>query len=190
MLRHCTLVVTATAALFTSVALAQTAGQPIRLTGAAIDPNTGRTGHVEIDITRWSTRAESDRLLAVLEEQGQQGFLAALQKNPRVGSIRTPGQLAYDLRFASQSPLPDGGSQILIATDRPIGFSELWNQTRSVDYPFTWIQVRLNGDREGEGTMSLATKVIPTGGPDLVVENYGFMQPTLLKSLREEPLKR
>ncbi len=171
-------------------ARAQTAGQQIRLTGALINTNTGGTGHVDIEITRWSTRAETDRLLAVLDDQGQPGFLEALGKNRRVGFIRTPGQLAYDLRYATESPLPEGGREILLATDRPMGMAELWNRGRSIDYPFTWIQIRLNRDGEGEGTITMAAKVIPAGGRDLVVESYDWMQTVLLKSLRSEPLKK
>ena len=177
-------------ALPLSLALAQTSGEPIRIVGAAIDPNRGGAGHIQFDITRWSTNAETDRLLAVLEEQGQQALVTAFQKNLRVGSMRMAGQLAYDLRYASQSPIPDGGTAITLATDRPISFAEIRNQTRSVNYPFTWIQIKLNKDGEGEGTMSLVAKVISAGGRDIVLENYDLMQPIRLTQLKTEKLKR
>jgi hypothetical protein len=48
----------------------------------------------------------------------------------------------------------------VLITDRRIGFWEAANQPRSIDYPFTFIDIRLNRDGEGEGKMSLATKVI------------------------------
>ena len=169
---------------------AQTTGEPIKIVGAAIDPNTGRSGHIEFDIARWSTNAETDRLLGILEEQGQQALVNAFEKNLRVGTMRMAGQLGYDLRWATRSPIPDGGTSIVLATDRRMSFAELRNQPRSVNYPFTWIQIHLNNDGEGEGTMSLVTKVTSAGGRDLVLENYDLMQPVRLTSLRTEKLKR
>jgi hypothetical protein len=182
-------VVAAFLALLTSPGRAQTAGQPIRLSGALINTNNGGTGHVDIDITRWSTAAETDRLLSVLEEQGQPGFLEALRKNRPVGSIRTPGHLGLELKYASEKRLPDGGSDILIGTDRWMSFAEVWRSGRSVNYPFTWIQIHLNRDGEGEGTITMASKVIPGGGHDIVVESYDWLQTVLIKSLKKQPLK-
>lgn len=181
-------VVAAFLALLTGPGRAQTAGQPIRLSGALVNTNNGGTGHVEIDITRWSTAAETARLLGVLDEKGQPGFLKALQKKRRVGSIRTPGHLGLDLKYASETPLPDGGSDILIGTDRWMSFAEIWHSGRSVDYPFTWIQIHLNRDGEGEGTITMASKAIPGGGHDIVVESYDWLQTVLIKSLKRQPL--
>jgi hypothetical protein len=171
-----------------TAARAQTSGEPIRLVGGAIDVNSARTGMVEIDVTRWSTKAEADRLMETLRQKGPDALLEALQKNPVTGTIRTPGQLAYDLRYARRMPLPDGGSRITLATDRRMSFWEITNQPRSVDYPFTWIQIHLNTAGEGEGRMSLATK-ITVEESNIVLENYQ-LQPVLLKSIKEEKLKR
>jgi hypothetical protein len=182
-------VVAAFVALFASGGSAQTAGQSVRLSGALINTNNGGTGHVDIDITRWSTVAETDRLLSVLEEQGQAGFLEALRKNRSVGSIHTPGHLGLDLKYASETRSPDGGSDILIGTDRWMSFAEIWRSGRSIDYPFTWIRIHLNSDGEGEGTITLASKVIPGGGHDIVVESYDWLQTILIKSLKERPVK-
>ena len=166
---------------------AQTSGEPIRLIGGAIDPNSGRTGMVEIDIERWSTQAETARLRAVLRDKGPEHLLEAIQKNPVTGTIRTPGRLAYDLHYARRVPMPDGGYRITLATDRRMSFWELAHQPRSVDYPFTWIQIHMNRDGEGEGRMSLATK-ITIEDSNIVLENYQ-LQPVLLNSIREQPLK-
>lgn len=48
-------------------------------------------------------------------------------------------------------PLPDGGERVVLVTDRRIGFWEAANQPRSIDYPFTVIELRLQADGEGEG---------------------------------------
>jgi hypothetical protein len=171
--------------------IAQTMGDPIRILGAAVDTNnSARTDQIQIDVTRWSTNAETERLIGILQEQGQRDFLYAVQKNPRTGNIRRAGQLGWDLRYASRSPLPEGKTAIVLVTDRPLAFSEIWNQDRSTDYPFIWIQIELNSEGRGEGTMSYATKVIPAGGHDIVLENLPFTFPIKLNGLRSEKLKR
>ena len=48
-----------------------------------------------------------------------------------VGSIRTPQTLAWDLRYARQFKLHEGGRRIVLVTDRPIGFREAANSTRT-----------------------------------------------------------
>ena len=41
-----------------------------------------------------------------------------------------------------RTPLDDGGTRILIATDRYMTFEEVRNQPRSYDYPFTFLDIR------------------------------------------------
>ena len=47
----------------------------------------------------------------------------------------------------------------MIATDRYIGFAEARNQPRTIDYPFTLFEIRVNKAGEGEGKMAVATKI-------------------------------
>lgn len=146
--------------------------------------NVGRTGATPVDIVieRYTTDAESSRLLATFKEKGPDALLNALRETPRVGYIRTPDSLAYDLHYARQAPLEDGGKRVVLATDRPIGFWEAANRPRSIDYPFTLIELRVNDDGEGEGRLSIATK-ITLNGPVLALENYGN-QPVMLNQVR------
>ena len=85
-----------------------------------------------------------------------------------VGSFNTPDSLAYDLRYAQQERTDEGGRQIVLATDRPIGFWEFHRQSRTVQYPFTVIQMEIGKDGEGKGTLSYATKIIPAGDNTIV----------------------
>jgi hypothetical protein len=115
--------------------------------------------------------------------------LARLQRLPRVGYIRTPNSIGYDLHFARRTPLPDGGERVVLATDRYISFWEATNRPRSIDYPFTVIEIHINADGEGEGKMSLATKIIADKeNKQIVLEDYGT-QPVLLKSVRRQSAK-
>jgi hypothetical protein len=85
-------------------------------------------------------------------------------------------------------PLPDGGSRITLATDRRMSFWEITNPPRSVSYRFTWIQIHIDRNGQGEGKMSLATK-ITIEESNIVLENYQ-LQPVQLKSIREAKLKK
>jgi hypothetical protein len=148
----------------------------------------GRTGAgtVEITIDNWSTDAQRDQLMKVLIEKGPEKLLDTLQKMPRVGSIRTPNSIGYDLHYARKNPLDEGGDQIVLATDRYIGFWEAANRPRTVDYPFTLIEMRVGKDGVGEGKMSLFTKITYDKKKNqIVLEDYGS-QPVLLTQVRRE----
>ena len=168
------------------VPAAQTLGEKERFTAVAV-ANNGRasgSGIVQIDITRWSTAAERTSLLAVLKKDGAAKLLDALQDTRPVGIIKTPDSLGYDLHYANQTPLPDGGRRIVIATDRPIGFWEASHRPRTIDYPFTVIQMEIDKDGKGKGTLSYATKIIPAGDT-IVLENFGI-QPVMLTEIKSE----
>jgi hypothetical protein len=106
---------------------------------------------------------------------------------PKTGFIRTPDRLAWDLRYAREHAMEDGGRQIVIATDRPVGFWEARNQPRSMDYPFTIVEMRLNKENKGEGKLLAGTQLyIDPKTRNLVLENYA-QQPVRLNEIR--PLK-
>jgi len=142
-----------------------------------------RTDLVEIGIDRWSPSQELDSLIDTLRTKGADKMLTDLQKAPRVGYLRTPDRVGWDIHFASVSPTEDGGQQIVLATDRPIRFWEAANLTRTLNYPFTLIEIHLDKNGKGEGRMSVATKItLSKDGKTLELENYSS-QPVLLKKV-------
>lgn len=63
-------------------------------------------------------------------------------------------------------------------------------KTRTIDYPFAFIELHLNADGEGDGKMSLATKIIADKENDIVtLENYDT-QPVMLTHVRREKSSR
>ena len=169
-------------------AYAQTNQQPERFTANAVStsPQYG-TGQqiVEITIDRWSPNAERERLVSALQTKGSDELLKQLQKNRPVGRIRTPDSLGYDLRYAAQTPLPEGGRMVVIATDRPIGFWEATQRPRSIDYPFTVIQMKLDRDGKGTGTMSYATRIVAHENNVIELEDFAT-QPIMLNNIKAE----
>jgi hypothetical protein len=172
--------------------LAQTNGTPERFTAFAVNmgsPGRGGADTVEIVVERWSTDKERDKLMKALVEKGPEKLLDTLQDLPRVGYFRTPNSIGYDLHYARKAPLPEGGERIVLLTDRYIGFWEAANRPRTIDYPFTLIELHINRDGEGEGKMSLATKIrFDKEANTIELENYQT-QPVLLKSVRRQAAK-
>jgi hypothetical protein len=166
---------------------AQTMGQPEEFSAVAIVNNNlgSGAGRVIIRVTRWSTEAERTRLTSALQK-GADALLELLRDQRSVGTIRTPDSIGYDLRYAHQEPGEDGGRRIVIATDRPIGFWEARNQPRSIDYPFTVIQMEIGNDGVGKGTLSYATKVMPRGNV-IILENFAT-SPVMLTKIEARPV--
>jgi hypothetical protein len=174
------------AAIAITPAGAQTAERYVANAVSLATPGPTGTAIVEISVTRWSPEAERDRLIKTLAEKGPEKLLDTLRDLPRAGFIRTPGNLGYDLRFARKLALEEGGEQIVIATDRPIGLWEAANRPRTIDYPFTLIELRLDSKGNGEGKISLATKIVYDKRRNtIVLENYQSA-PVMLTKVRRE----
>ena len=159
--------------------------QPLKLTSFAVDmSNTAprnNTTPLDITITRWSTDAERDKLKETLAK-GQSALLSALEKLPVVGYINTPGSLRWDLHFARQKPLAEGGQSIVLATDRYITAWEAFHQPRTIDYPFTVIQLQLDKNGRGVGKASIATKVTQDDDGTIELENFSS-EPVMLNDV-------
>jgi hypothetical protein len=160
-----------------------------RLTCTAFAASTGgpRTAPVatavDISVERWSTEGERRRLVETFK-QDQEALLEQLRDLPRVGYIRTPSALGWNLHYAHARPADEGGQHVVIATDRPISIWEAVNQPRSIDYPFTFIELHLDAEGQGEGKLSLATRVIPSrDGASVQLENYAA-QPVQLNNVK------
>jgi hypothetical protein len=158
-------------AVFFESASAQVPPLPIRMRAFAVNMTnvaTGANGILEIIVDSWSTAAERERLLTTIVEKGQDKLVDELQKVPVKGRIRVPNwqgpdpnnyRLGWDLRYTWHEKLPDGGERIVIATDRYMSFWELRNQPRTVDYPFTLLQIHFPKEGKGEGRMALANQI-------------------------------
>lgn len=166
---------------------AQTSGEREDFTATAIVNNNlaSGAGRIEIAVTRWSTEQERSRLVNTLLTKGAASLLDELRDTRPVGTIRTPDSLAYDLHYAQQRPGEDGGRRIVLATDRPIGFWEARNQPRTIDYPFTVIQMQLSRDGRGKGTLSYATK-IRAHENTIELENFAT-SPVMLTEIEARP---
>ena len=147
----------------------------LRLRAFAVDLNNrAQTNTLEIVIERWSTPEESSNLKAVFLERGDDKLLSALQKvKPRCGYVRTSTSLGWDIYFARETSLPDGGRKIVLASDRPVGMWEARNAGRSMDYQFSLAEIRLPKEGKGQGkAIPYAQLTFNKETNTLEIENY------------------
>jgi hypothetical protein len=184
----------------TGVVLAQRADQlPLRLAATAVNSTgvgDGKDLRTEITITRWTTADERAALLSKLAEGGSRELMLALTNVPSHGKLRMPEWqgpdphkmlLGWDLRYAWQEPQADGTRRIVLGTDRYISIWESREKPGASDYPFTLLEIRLDGKGVGTGKASAAARL--TVGKDkqaIELENYAA-QPVMLKDIRIQP---
>jgi hypothetical protein len=166
---------------------AQVVELPIKMRMSAVNMSnnlTGANGILEITIDRWSTPEERKQLLTTVAEKGQDSLLSTLQRAPVKGRIRIPGwtgqdpnnyRTGWNLRYAWHEPLPNGGEKVVLGVDRYMSFLEIRNQPKSVDYPFTLVQLHLDKDMtKSVGKLAAFTMItFDKKKQTLEIENYG-----------------
>lgn len=122
-------------------------------------------------IDRVTPQQEVDRYLEALRRGGQDGLKKAIY-GKKVGSVQVGTGLARDANAIWVTD--DGeGKKITVLFERWIRFGELRRGARSVDYPFTYIDIFLDEKGRGEGTLIPAARVRIRSSGDLDIENFG-----------------
>lgn len=162
-------------------------------TAATVNMSVGGGENLKINVVRWSTDEDRDRLVSVLKEKGDTHLLDAIAAaTSTAGYVWGEETLGYTLRYAYWQRLPDGGERVILLTDRPLGSwtGHPWqakNQAGPVDYPFTLIELRLNASGVGQGKMSLTTKVTADEtAHTIALENFETA-PLLLNRVKHQP---
>jgi hypothetical protein len=153
-----------------------------QLSGNLVNLNNGGTAPVLIHIDHYSSDAEVARLKGVLAGKGPDALRDELW-DLEAGYIRIGGGLGYPVAVARSKPDGKGGRLVRLMLDRPIAFRELANNTRSVDYPFTYLELNLDQAGDGEGKMIVAAKVTLTGENSVEIESLGT-QPVRILQVR------
>jgi hypothetical protein len=180
----------AVTALFTAGVLISEDEKPIEtFTCFAANMQRGRAGVIDINIYRWSTDQEREMLLTTLQEKGRDALIDALMSiRPRVGYMRTPNSIGYDLFYARNNPQPDGSRRIVVATNRRVAFGEAANNTRSMQYQLTAIEIHLDKDGKGEGKMQPAAKISwDAKDKKIELENYNALPIDLVNVTAKTP---
>jgi hypothetical protein len=133
----------------------------------------GKSFGLNVYIDAVSPEGQVDELIEILRQKGQDGLVSALEKSKDLGRIAPTGSVGTTMRVVLINPRPDGGQHIVLATNRPIAFGELYNGTRSRDYPIGILVLNVDGNGKGTGTFAPLCKVKFNKKKELVVEHYG-----------------
>jgi len=147
-------------------------------------PQPATVGRISFSIDRWTTADDDKKLQLALRDGRSKDVVEALQDLKSVGRISTPGSIGYPLQYAAQDMLPDGSRHIILMTDRPMSFAEVWDQPITVDYPVTYIELKVDKHGKGSGKMMIASKLTQTRKL-LVVEDWA-VQPIQLNDVKKQ----
>jgi hypothetical protein len=130
---------------------------PLRFEAFAAQMQGGIAGMIPITIDRRTTDEERNALAGLLanttlREQDQERLAKALQDiRERAGYLNTPNSMGWDINYACQTQLPDGGRHVVV-TDKPVSFFAASRNTRTTDYAFTLLEMRFpKGSDKGQG---------------------------------------
>ncbi len=102
----------------------QFAGTAFGQAGAAAGKSFGFT----VYITDWTTDQQVTDFINTLKENGSNGLVKAFEKTKDVGRVSPTGFVGNSFRFARATPTQGGGMHIVMVTDRPMRFWEVYNQ--------------------------------------------------------------
>jgi hypothetical protein len=139
--------------------------------------------NVDVNITRWSTPEEREAIITTLMENPTK-LLEVLQKMPVVGRLTSPGSVGWELRYATISQT-GGTDRIVLLTDRPMGFAETASRSRTTQYPFTVIEMRVPPNGDGEGRIMVAAQIaVNRTSRSLMIEDYNIA-PVQLRAVKK-----
>jgi hypothetical protein len=166
---------------------AQVKGPVERYTATTTNVN-GAGEPITIELLRYSTDADRDKLASVLAWYGEKEVAGAL---PTVGYLWTSASAGYSIRYAYRITGSDGGQRIILLTDRKLGAwnPDAWKPVAAGtpdENSFSVIELRLNRAGQGEGKTSLTTKVtFESTTKSIALENYAA-QPVILKGVTKK----
>jgi hypothetical protein len=134
---------------------------------------SGKSFGLTVFVTDLTDDATVQALISTLKVKGQDGLVDALNKAKEIGRVSPTGSVGTGFKFARIRQTKDGGQHIVLATDRPISFPELYNGTRSGDYKIGIIVLDVDKDGKGTGSFAPLCKVKFNKQGQLEIENYG-----------------
>jgi len=129
------------------------------------------TAPVVIHIDHYTSDVEAGQLKGILQQKGPEALRDALW-DQEAGYIRIGGGLGYPIAAARSVSTDNGGRIIRLMIDRPISQREVILNTHTVDYPFAYVEIKLEASGKGQGDFYQAAKVSLTNDNTLHIDNY------------------
>lgn len=143
---------------------------------------------LRIEVFRWSTDEDREKLITALKETGADQLQTTLQALPESGYVWTDESLGYAVHYAYREPLHNGGERIILATDRSLGSwsGHPWTakpENGFAAYPYSVIELLLNSSGRGDGRMSINSKVVANEGRKTILLENSDAAPAALKNV-------
>ncbi len=117
----------------------------------------GSTVSIDIRINRYNNDQDVKNFADLLVESGADKLRQALEKED-VGQLSATGHVGVPIAIARK--LGNGNKTIVrVLTARNLSFVELRYSGRSVDYPYTFLELNLDENGSGTGTAIGAAKI-------------------------------
>jgi hypothetical protein len=133
----------------------------------------GKSFGLDLYITAWTTDQQVTDFISVLKEKGPNGLVSAMEKTNDVGRLSPTGFVGSGFRFARYRPAPNGGLHIVMVTNRPMSFGELYRSGRSTDYQFGIVVLDVDKNGKGTGKLAPVCKIRFNKKNELEIENFG-----------------
>jgi hypothetical protein len=143
----------------------------------------GTLGHLTVPFTLEISGTTSDedatKYLDILKTKKQDGLFRAVEKN-KLGyfrfittSVQIPNiaKFTYDLNVVRVKKT-EKGREITVLFERNPSWYELRQGTRSLDYPFTYIELFVDNNGNGDGSLIGAAKIRWNKKDQLEIENF------------------
>ncbi len=126
-----------------------------------------------LNIDDYSTDDEVRDLAAVLDQEGTRS-LERTMDGLDYGWLRIGNDLPQPVAVARSFVSDDGGQVLRVVVARDIAFFETWRHTRSRDYPYTILEIRLDEEGRGEGTMIAAARMETNEEGAVEIDSLGW----------------
>jgi hypothetical protein len=117
----------------------------------------GKTLQFDFRITQYTTDEEVQNFAQLVKDKGTDALRRALEKEDkgRINAVGSTGNQIAVARKRQQGP----DTVITIVTARTMPFMELYNNGRTTDYPFGYLQVKLDAKGQGTGQIMAAARI-------------------------------
>jgi len=117
----------------------------------------GKTIQFDFRITQYTTDEEVQNFAQLVKDKGTDALRRALEKEDK-GRINVVGSTGNQIAVARKRQ--QGSDTIItIVTARTMPFIELYNNGRTTDYPFGYLQVKLDANGQGTGQIMAAARI-------------------------------
>jgi len=142
------------------LSFAQDKTSPEAYSGVAIGTGGsvgGKSISFDFRITQYTTDEEVQSFAQLVKDQGTDALRRALEKEDK-GRINVVGSTGNQIAVARKRQ--DGaGAIITVVTARTMPFIELYRNGRTTDYPFGFLQVKLDSSGNGTGQIMAAARI-------------------------------